>query len=487
MMTMRLSDLIFNSPIKKVEGNAELMVSGIAFDSREVGEGNVFVAVSGRSSDGHRFISQAITKGAVAVVCEQLPDDLKNDVCYVVTENSAFTLARMSSSFFGHPSSKLRLIGVTGTNGKTTVATLLYQLFMRAGYPSGLLSTVENRINNSVVQATHTTPDALSLNRLLARMVDEGCSYAFMEVSSHALDQFRVTGLNFAGAIFTNLTHDHLDYHGTFAQYRDAKKLFFDMLGSGAFALVNNDDRNASFMVQNTKAAIYTYGLTTEADFRAKILENSFGGLILRINEAEVHSPMVGSFNASNLIGVFAAAVLGGMAKHEAITGISSLTGAEGRFELIRSSSGITGIVDYAHTPDALENVLETINAIRSHNETLITVAGAGGDRDRSKRPEMARVAAMLSNKLILTSDNPRSEKPEEIIAEMRKGVEPQHYSRLLAITDRREAIRTAVALAKPGDIILVAGKGHEKYQEIMGVKHPFDDKVELTESLNNR
>lgn len=487
MINGRLSDLLLNTPIKKVVGNPEIMVSGIAFDSREVGEGNVFVALTGRISDGHKFISQALASGAVAIVCEKLPEQLENDICYVVAENSAFALARMSSAFFGHPSAQLKLIGVTGTNGKTTVATLLYRLFMETGYPSGLLSTVENRINNSVVPATHTTPDTLSINRLLARMVGEGCSYAFMEVSSHALDQFRVTGLHFAGAIFTNLTHDHLDYHGTFARYRDAKKLFFDMLGSDAFALTNADDRNASFMVQNTRATAYTYGLTADADFKAKILENSFDGLILRIDDAEVHSPMVGRFNASNLIGVYAAAVLAGMARHEALTAISSLTGAEGRFELVRSTSGITGIVDYAHTPDALVNVLETINAIRSHNETLITVAGAGGDRDRSKRPEMARVAAMLSNKLILTSDNPRSEKPEEIIAEMRQGVEPQHYSRLLAIADRREAIRTAVALAKPGDIILVAGKGHEKYQEIMGVKHPFDDKIELTESLNNR
>lgn len=487
MITIKLSELLHNTPVKRIVGDPGLYVSGIAFDSREVTKGDVFVAVTGRAADGHRFIDQAIDSGAGVVVCERLPEHTKEYVCYVVAENSAFALARMSTVFFGNPSDKLKLIGVTGTNGKTTVATLLYRLFLQSGYPSGLLSTVENRINQKVISATHTTPDALCINRLLAAMVDEGCAYAFMEVSSHALDQFRVAGLNFAGAIFTNLTHDHLDYHGTFAHYRDAKKLFFDMLGHDSFALINTDDRNASFMVQNTKARVFSYGLSSDADFKSRILENSFDGLVLKVDGRELHSPMVGKFNASNLLAVYAASVLAGLSIDEALTAISTLTGAEGRFDVIRSDSGITGIVDYAHTPDALKNVLETINAIRTKNESLITVAGAGGDRDRTKRPEMARVAASMSNKLILTSDNPRSEHPEDIIAEMRQGVEPQHFSRVLAIADRREAIRAAVALAQPGDIILVAGKGHEKYQEIMGVKYPFDDKTELTESLINR
>lgn len=487
MITRKLIGLLQDVPVKHIIGNSDVNVSGISFDSREVCEGDVFVAVTGRAADGHKFIGQAVDSGASVVVCEKVPDIRDEKVCYVVAENSAYTLARMSAAFFGHPSAKLKLIGVTGTNGKTTVATLLYKLFMHSGYPSGLLSTVENRINHKVLPTTHTTPDALSINRLLAIMADEGCAYAFMEVSSHALDQFRVAGLKFTGAIFTNLTHDHLDYHGTFAQYRDAKKLFFDMLRQDAFALINADDRNAAFMVQNTKAGVYSFGLSSDADFKSRILENSFDGLVLKIENNELHSPMVGKFNASNLLAVYAASVLAGLSSNEALTSISTLTGAEGRFEVVRSDSGITGIVDYAHTPDALQNVLETINAIRTKNETLITVAGAGGDRDRSKRPEMARVAASMSNKLILTSDNPRSENPEAIIAEMRQGVEPQYLSRVLAIADRREAIRTAVALARPGDIILVAGKGHEKYQEIMGVKYPFDDITELTESLINR
>ncbi|MDP3462837.1 MAG: UDP-N-acetylmuramoyl-L-alanyl-D-glutamate--2,6-diaminopimelate ligase [Bacteroidales bacterium] len=483
-MEKLLTTILLKSPVKQIVGNPDVKISSIAFDSRKVTAGNVFVAVSGRTTNGHVFIEKAIEAGAIAVVCEQLPEMQHSSVTYVVVENAAFALAFMSAAFYNYPSENLKLIGVTGTNGKTTIATLLYRLFSQCGYPSGLLSTIENRIDTKVVASTHTTPDALSINALLAEMVDHGCTYAFMEVSSHALDQFRVAGLRFEGGIFTNLTHDHLDYHGSFAHYRDTKKLLFDMLGAHAFALVNQDDRNGQFMLQNTKASKFTFGLNTDADFRAKLIENRFEGLVMQIDGQDLFTCMTGKFNASNLLAVYAASVLAGLDKSEALRGISALTSAEGRFEVMKSPEGIIGIVDYAHTPDALLNVLETINEIRTHNELLITVTGAGGDRDRTKRPEMAKVAAKLSNKLILTSDNPRSENPESIILDMRKGVEPQYYSRTLAITNRHEAIKAAVAMARSGDIILVAGKGHEKYQEIDGVKYPFDDKKELFELL---
>ena len=416
-----------------------------------------------------------------------MPDQLHPAVTYIRVENSAYSLALAAANFYDHPSHKLKLVGVTGTNGKTTIATLLHQLFTDNGFKVGLLSTIENKIGQRILAATHTTPDPLSLSKLLNEMLDEGCDYAFMEVSSHAIDQFRVAGLRFAGGIFSNLTHDHLDYHGSFQAYRDTKKSFFDWLPSTAFALTNLDDKNGRFMVQNTKAKIYSYSLQYESDYRAKVLENTFEGLLLLINGEEVSTRLAGSFNAYNLLAIFGTARQLGLSELETLAGLSLLKSASGRFDLVYHPSGITGIVDYAHTPDALLNVLKTIDQVRTHNEQLITVAGAGGDRDTSKRPEMARIAATFSTKLLLTSDNPRTENPEKIIADMRKGVEPAHFNRVLAITDRKEAIRTAVALANKGDIILVAGKGHEKYQEINKVKYPFDDLEVLKEALNQR
>jgi UDP-N-acetylmuramoyl-L-alanyl-D-glutamate--2,6-diaminopimelate ligase len=459
----------------------------ICFDSRKCSFGDVFFAIKGTKTDGHEFIDQVVQQGVVAVICEKMPKEQHIGVTYVKVENAAYSLAIAAANFYNNPSQNLKLVGVTGTNGKTTIASLLYELFTGLGFACGLFSTIENKINGTTLPATHTTPDPLQINALLSKMVDQGCQYAFMEVSSHAVAQFRIAGLKFAGGIFTNLTHDHLDYHRTFQAYRDAKKGFFDWLPSTAFALVNTDDKNGYFMVQNTRAAIYTYALTKAADYRAKILENSFEGLLLLVDGAELSTHLVGKFNAYNLLAIYASSLLLGMEKAEVLTGISKLHSATGRFDLIYHVSGITGIVDYAHTPDALDNVLKTINAIRTHNEMLITVVGAGGDRDKTKRPEMARLAAAASNKLILTSDNPRTEDPEAIIQDMRHGISAEHFNRVLAVSNRREAIRTAVALAQKGDIILLAGKGHETYQEISGVKHPFDDKKELSEALNER
>jgi len=459
----------------------------MCFDSRKCAVGGIFFAIKGTKTDGHEFIDQVVQQGVVAVICEKLPKEQKTGITYVKVENAAYSLAIAAANFYDNPSQNLKLVGVTGTNGKTTIASLLYELFTGLGFACGLFSTIENKINGTTLPATHTTPDPLQINALMSDMVNQGCQYVFMEVSSHAVSQFRIAGLKFAGAIFTNLTHDHLDYHGTFQAYRDAKKGFFDWLPSTAFALINSDDKNGHFMVQNTKAATANYSLSKAADFRAKILENSFEGLLLLVDGEELSTHLAGKFNAYNLLAIYATSVLLGIDKADTLMGISKLHSATGRFELIYHTSGITGIVDYAHTPDALDNVLKTINTIRTHNELLITVAGAGGDRDKTKRPEMARLAAAASNKLILTSDNPRTEDPEVIIQEMRKGVAAEHYNRVLAVSNRREAIRTAVALAKKGDIILVAGKGHETYQEINGVKHPFDDKKELSEALNER
>ncbi len=473
--------------VEKLIGNGDIAVARPVFDSREVQPGDVFVAVPGTRVDGHRFIRNAEQKGAVAIVCQNLPEKLTPGVTYVQTDDSAVTLGRLAANFYGRPSEKLKLIGVTGTNGKTTIVTLLHHLFLGLGYKAGMLSTIVNKVGNREIKTGHTTPDALHIQKVLAEMVRAGCDYAFMEVSSHAVVQHRIAGLQFAGGVFTNITHDHLDYHKTFREYIKAKKLFFDDLPGEAFALVNADDRNARVMLQNTKARKYTFGLRSMADFRARVLEDEFSGLEMVVDEKPFYSPMVGAFNASNLLAVYAVAVLLGQDKTETLRILSGLTGAEGRFEVMRSPGGVLCIVDYAHTPDALENVLKTIGDIRTGNEQLITVVGAGGNRDKSKRPEMAAIAVSLSNRVILTSDNPRFEDPEAILEDMKAGIDPVHKKNTLVIVDRREAIRTGFALAAPGDILLVAGKGHEKYQEIQGVKYPFDDKQVLTELFEER
>lgn len=484
-MMNKLRDILYGVSLKQVSGSTDLEVSGICFDSRKAEPGVLFVAVQGTVSDGHHFIEQVIDQGATAIVCQTLPSRLHENVNYFEVENSAKALGIIAANYFEHPSSKLKLVGVTGTNGKTTVATLLFQLFKDLGYKTGLLSTVQNQISDLVIPATHTTPDPIALNSLLNDMVDSGCDYCFMEVSSHALAQHRIEGLSFAGGVFTNLTHDHLDFHGTFDSYLKAKKNFFDALDNKAFALTNIDDKNGMVMLQNTRAYKKTYGLKNIADYTAKIIENHFSGLLLNIDSEEVWFKMVGSFNAYNLLAVYATALLLDQDRTKVLTSLSRLSGAEGRFDYMVSPAGIIGIVDYAHTPDAVQNVLSTIQDIRKGTEQVITVIGCGGDRDKAKRPLMAQVACDWSSKVILTSDNPRSESPEQIIRDMEAGVMPQNKKKTLSITDRKEAIRTACHLAKSGDIILVAGKGHEKYQDIGGVKLPFDDKMILTELLN--
>lgn len=483
----KINDILKRCNVIEIVGCDDRTVSSLIFDSRKSSENVAFFAVRGTQVDGHDYISKSIEQGCHVVVCERLPENIADDVTYYVVDNTAKALGLAASEFYGRPSEKLRLVGVTGTNGKTTIATLLYRLFFNAGYPCGLLSTIENRINNVVVPSTHTTGDQLQINEMLSKMVDAGCEYAFMEVSSHAVDQDRIAGLHFEGGIFTNLTHDHLDYHKTVAAYRDAKKKFFDNLPSSAFALTNLDDKNGMVMLQNTKAKKKTYSLRTDADFKGVVLESYFDGMELKINRNNIFTYLVGRFNVSNLLAIYGAASLLGMNDDDLLKGISQLQSAPGRFQVVQSESGIVGIVDYAHTPDALKNVLDTINEIRTHNETLITIAGAGGNRDAAKRPEMAAVAVEKSDRLIITSDNPRFEEPEEIIKQMKAGVGGEYYNKVLSITDRREAIRTAVALAKRGDIILVAGKGHEDYQDIKGVKHHFDDVEELTKAFNEK
>ena len=483
----RINDILKVCIVTEVIGRDDRSVNGLTFDSRKCADGIAFFALKGTQVDGHDYIDKAIELGTKVIVCEKMPTNIVDDVTYYIVDDSAKSLGHAASEFYDRPSERLHLVGVTGTNGKTTIATLLYRLFFNAGYPCGLLSTIENRINNLVIPSTHTTGDQLELNALLSKMVDAGCEYAFMEVSSHAVDQNRVAGLRFAGGVFTNLTHDHLDYHKTVAAYRDAKKKFFDNLPSSAFALTNLDDRNGMVMLQNTKAAKKTYSLRTDADFKGVVMESYFDGMELKINKNNVSTFLVGRFNVSNLLAIYGAASLLGMSDDDLLKGISNLHSAPGRFQMVHSTSGIVGIVDYAHTPDALKNVLDTINEIRTHNETLISVVGAGGNRDAAKRPEMADAAVIRSDRLILTSDNPRNEDPEEIIRQMRQGVGGECYNRVLCITDRREAIRTAVALAKKGDIVLVAGKGHENYQEIKGVRHHFDDVEELTKALNEK
>lgn len=484
---MKLSALLNSCKILELVGNTEQDINGIYFDSRKVTSGSMFIATIGTAVDGHEFIESAIIKGACVIVCQKLPATLQSTVTYVVVENSSRAMGLMAAAYYQYPSKKLKLVGVTGTNGKTTVATLLSNLFQELGYKVGLLSTVENKINQTVIPSSHTTPDSISINELLIKMLDAGCDYCFMEVSSHATVQERIAGLTFEGGIFTNITHDHLDFHQTFDEYIKAKKYFFDQLPAGAFALTNLDDKRGAVMLQNTKAHVKSYALQTMATFKAKIIENQFSGLFLNIDSEEVWFKMVGSFNAYNLLAVYATAMLLDQDKTRVLTILSTLSGAEGRFDYTIATNGVIGIVDYAHTPDAIKNVLQTIGNIRKGNETVIAVVGCGGDRDKTKRPIMAEVACKLSDKVILTSDNPRTEDPAAILKEMEAGVPISQRKKTITIQDRKEAIRTACHLAKSGDIILLAGKGHEKYQEINGVKFPFDDKKifsEIMESL---
>ena len=481
-----LQDILFGVSLREVVGSTQLSIKDIQIDSRKVQEGSVFVAIKGIQADGHEFIATAIQKGAVAIVCEQLPSSLQDGVVFIVVANAQESVAVMAHHFYDNPSTHLKLVGVTGTNGKTTVATLLFKLFKGLGYTCGLISTVENHIGDTIVPATHTTPDPIQLNALLQKMVQAGCTHVFMEVSSHAIHQHRITGLQFVGAAFTNITHDHLDYHKTFEAYLEAKKAFFDALPSSAFALSNLDDKNGAQMLLDTKAKKLTYALHAPSNYKGKILENQLNGLVLLVNEMEVHCRLIGTFNAYNFLAVYGIAIQLGETSEAVLTVLSALTGAEGRFDYIISADQIIGIVDYAHTPDALENVLTTIAKLRKGNEQVITVVGCGGDRDKTKRPIMAQVACDLSTKVFLTSDNPRSEDPNDIIKDMEQGLSSSAKRKYINIVDRKEAIKAAVSFAQPGDIILVAGKGHEKYQEIKGIKHDFDDKKIIQELFND-
>lgn len=477
---MILADLLQHIICLENSGNTGIEVTGIQFDSRKATQGTVFVATRGTATDGHDFIGMAIENGASAVICEAMPETQPENVTFIRVANSSDALGQMAAAWFGYPSSQLTLVGVTGTNGKTTIATLLYETFRALGYKTGLLSTVCNYIDTEAVEATHTTPDAIALNELLARMVQAGCKYAFMEVSSHAVDQRRIAGLDFDGGIFTNLTRDHIDYHLTFENYLKAKKRFFDDLSTDAFALTNADDKNGMVMLQNTKAQKHNYSLRGIADFKTRILEHSFEGMLLDMNDREVNVAFTGKFNASNLTAVFGASVLLGQDELEVLRILSSLHSVSGRFETLHAPQGFTAIVDYAHTPDALNNVISTINQILEGNGRLITVVGCGGNRDKGKRPMMAREAVDGSWKAILTSDNPRFEDPQEILNDMQAGLDVTQKSKSLTIADRREAIKTACAIAQKGDVVLVAGKGHEDYQIIQGVKHHFDDREEV-------
>ncbi|PKG49941.1 MULTISPECIES: UDP-N-acetylmuramoyl-L-alanyl-D-glutamate--2,6-diaminopimelate ligase [Olleya] len=471
-----LKDILYKVTLDAVVGSTDVLVRNIQFNSRSIAVNDVFVAIKGSLTDGHQYIDKAIEQGAIVVVCQEVPVNTKTGITYIKVDDSSRALAIMAANFYGNPSENLKLVGVTGTNGKTTVASLLYQLFKKAGYKVGLLSTVKIMVDNEVFTATHTTPDSLTINQYLKQMNDQGVEFCFMEVSSHGIHQNRTLGLKFEGGIFTNLSHDHLDYHDTFAEYRDVKKRFFDELPKSAFALINGDDKNGSIMLQNTKAKQYTYALKTYADYKAQILENQFSGLLLKLNDNEVWVRLIGTFNAYNILAIFATAELLGLEKQESLRLISELESVSGRFQFVISDQKITAIVDYAHTPDALKNVLETINDIRTKNEDVITVVGCGGDRDVTKRPKMGHIASALSTKVIFTSDNPRSEVPEAIIEAIEVGVEPQNFKKTLSIVDRKQAIKTACQLAKPNDIILIAGKGHETYQEVKGERSDFDD-----------
>jgi len=485
MMQQQLNNILANTGFTEIVGNPDKDISLVSFNSKDCGQHSLFVAVKGVHVDGHNFIGDAVKQGAAAVVCEVLPEKITTGVTYIKVPDSNYALGVLCDNFFDHPSSKLKLVGVTGTNGKTTIATLLYRAFILLGYKAGLLSTICYRVNDKEVPATHTTPDPFMINRLMFEMVEAGCAYCFMEVSSHAVVQKRIAGLCFAGGVFTNITHDHLDYHKTFENYIEAKKAFFDELPADAFALTNVDDRNGLVMVQNTKAKKYTYGLRHMADFKTRLIENRIDGMQINIDGTELWCNLVGMFNAYNITAIYAVAILLQQGKDQVLTLLSGLTAAEGRFESLKDANGIVAIIDYAHTPDALKNVLSTINQIQEGGGKIISVVGAGGDRDKTKRPEMGKIAASMSQRVILTSDNPRSEDPENIIEEMLAGIDIHERRKVLAIVNRLEAIKAAYAFAQPGDIILIAGKGHEKYQEIKGVKHPFDDKKIIKEIMN--
>ena len=482
-----LQDILYKVHLLEVVGATDIAVSSIAIDSRKVIKGTAFVAIKGVAQDGHDYISKAIELGAKVIVCENMPALLVDGITYIKVANTQEAVAYMAHQFYDAPSTKIKLVGVTGTNGKTTIATLLFKLFSALGYTCGLVSTVQNQIGDQIIPATHTTPDAVSLNELLNTMVDAGCTHVFMECSSHAVHQHRITGLVFTGALFSNITHDHLDYHKTFEAYIAAKKGFFDALPATAFAISNADDKRGAVMLQSSKAQKQYYALKSTADFKGKILENALTGLVMLVNDVEVHFRLIGEFNAYNLLAVYGAAVNLGIESSTALTTLSMLAGAEGRFDYVISNKQVIGIIDYAHTPDALENVLATIKKLRKGYESVITVVGCGGDRDKTKRPIMAQTACDLSDKVILTSDNPRTEDPAEIIADMEAGLNTAAKRKYISILDRKEAIKAAVEFAKPEDIVLVAGKGHEKYQDINGVKHPFDDKAILLAFFNNK
>ncbi|MDA9803439.1 UDP-N-acetylmuramoyl-L-alanyl-D-glutamate--2,6-diaminopimelate ligase [Flavobacteriaceae bacterium] len=479
-----LKDILYRVTINRVIGSTSVAINNIEFDSRKIEFNDVFVSIKGVLSDGHNYIEKATDLGALVIICEKIPDKIINGITYVEVDNSNLALSVLAANYYGNPSDDIQLIGITGTNGKTTVATLLYKLFKKAGFKVGLLSTVKIFIDNKEYKATHTTPDSLTINKYLKEMVDEGIEFCFMEVSSHGIDQMRTRNLNFKGAVFTNLSHDHLDYHKDFAAYRDVKKMFFDQLPKNAFALTNSDDKNGKYMLQNTKAKKYTYALKSIADYKSQVLENQFNGLLLKINGQELWVKLIGNFNAYNLLAIYAVADLLGLENLEILQLMSELESVDGRFQYVVSKNNITAIVDYAHTPDALKNILETINAIRSKNEDLITIVGCGGDRDVAKRPKMGNIAASLSSKVIFTSDNPRSENPAAIIESMEKGVSGENFNKTLSISDRKQAIKTACQLAKNGDIILIAGKGHETYQEINGKRIDFDDYKIINELL---
>jgi len=482
---MQLQDVLYGVAITNLVGSTNREISKLTFDSREVTQDAVFFAVKGTLSDGHVFIEQTIADGAAVVICEQLPENKNAKVTYIEVDDTGVALGIMAANYYGNPSAALKLVGITGTNGKTTIATILFKLFRELGFNTGMISTVQNQINDDIIPATHTTPNPLALNKLLRDMVDKGCVYCFMEVSSHAVVQHRIEGLHFEGGVFSNISHDHLDFHKTFDNYIKAKKAFFDSLPKTGFALTNSDDKNGMVMLQNTKASKKSYALKQLSDFKGRIIENRFSGLNLEIDDVDVFFKLVGSFNAYNLLAVYGTAMLLKQDKLTVLTILSELSGAEGRFDYVSNAKQIIGIVDYAHTPDAVQNVLSTIQDIRKGTEQVITVIGCGGDRDKTKRPVMAQVACDWSDKVILTSDNPRTEDPHQILMEMEAGISPTNKRKTLTIADRREAIKTACHLAKPGDIILIAGKGHEKYQEINGVRHHFDDKEVLTEQLN--
>ena len=482
---MKLQDLLYKVNILKLIGSTNIEISDVQFDSRKIQKKGLFIAIKGTISDGHQYIQNTIKEGVIAIIVEQLPSQLNDNITYVQVANSYNALGVIAANFYNNPSERIKLVGVTGTNGKTTIVSLLHQLFTLLNNKVGMLSTIENKILDKVIPSTHTTPDPLQINYLLNEMIKKGCEYCFMEVSSHALAQGTVNGLVFCGGVFTNITQDHLDYHHTFSEYRDVKKSFFDSLNKDAFALVNKDDKNGSKMLEGTKAKKLSYALKSLANYRCKVLENQFEGMLLQINKVDVWVKLIGDFNAYNILAVYAVAKQFDFEDYEVLTALSMLNAAEGRFQFIRNEDAITGIVDYAHTDDALKNVLSTINTIRTNTESLITIVGCGGDRDKSKRPLMAQVACNLSTQVIITSDNPRSENPDDIIKDMIAGLSPVQKKKVLVITDRRQAIMTAGKLANENDIILLAGKGHEKYQEINGEKFPFDDMEELKQSLN--